>query len=189
MKWNRKNSHKKKSNLLKLSCETKKQQEEYSLWLFMKSIAQINTKKQYKHLTVFERGQIKALRDAGWTIRAIARYLHRSPSTISRELKRGSVTQMTSEYQTYTVYFPETAQIRYKWERQKCRKPLLLNEIQPFLAYASQKIIHDKWSPDAVVGYCQNAPEWQQKRIPCTKTLYNYMELGLLEAKNMDLPA
>ena len=24
--------------------------------------------KQYKHLTVFERGQIKALRDAGWTI-------------------------------------------------------------------------------------------------------------------------
>ena len=79
--------------------------------------------KQYKHLTVFERGQIKALRDAGWTIRAIARCLHRSPSTISRELKRGSVTQMTSEYQTYTVYFPETAQIRYKWERQKCRKP------------------------------------------------------------------
>ena len=144
--------------------------------------------KQYKHLTVFERGQIKALRDAGWTIRAIARCLHRSPGTISRELKRGSVTQMTSEYQTYTVYLPETAQIRYKWERQKCRKPLLLNEIQPFLAYASQKIIHDKWSPDAVVGYCQNAPEWQQKRIPCTKTLYNYMELGLLEAKNMDLP-
>ncbi len=45
--------------------------------------------KQYKHLTVFERGQIKALRDAGWTIRAIARCLHRSPGTISRELKRG----------------------------------------------------------------------------------------------------
>ena len=47
--------------------------------------------KQYMHLTVFERGQIKAFRDAGWTIRAIARRLHRSPGTISRELKRGSV--------------------------------------------------------------------------------------------------
>ena len=144
--------------------------------------------KQYMHLTVFERGQIKALRDAGWTIRAIARRLHRSPGTISRELKRGSVTQLTSEYQAYTVYSPETAQIRYKRERQKCRKPLLLNEIQPFLAYASQKILHDKWSPDAVVGYCKNAPEWQQKKIPCTKTLYNYIESGFLEAKNMDLP-
>ena len=79
--------------------------------------------KQYMHLIVFERGQIKAFRDAGWTIRAIARRLHRSPGTISRELKRGSVTQLTSEYQTYTVSFPETAQIRYERERQKCRRP------------------------------------------------------------------
>lgn len=144
--------------------------------------------KQYNHLTTFERGQIKALIDEGWTIRAIARYLGRAASSISRELKRGNVTQLTSDYRTYTAYFPDTAQTRYNQKRQKCRKPFLLNEVQPFLAFASQKILHDKWSPDAVVAYCKNAPEWQQEKIPCTKTLYNYIALGLLEARNIDLP-
>jgi len=98
------------------------------------------------------------------------------------------VLQLTSEYQTYTAYYPETAQSLSQQRRLNCRKPLFLNEIQPFLTYASQKIIQDKWSPDAVVAHCQNAPEWQQERIPCTKTLYNYIESGWLEVKNIDLP-
>lgn len=144
--------------------------------------------KQYNHLSAFERGQIKAFRDAKWSIRAIARQLHRNPSTISRELKRNSVLQQTSDYQTYIAYYPETAQLLYEQRRQNCRKPFLLNEIQPFLVFASKKILQDKWAPDAIVSYCQNAPEWQQERIPCTKTVYNYIESGWLEAKNIDLP-
>lgn len=136
----------------------------------------------------FERGQIKALLDEGRSIRYIARRLDRCPSTISRELKRGSVTQMTSELCTYTAYFPETAQLLYRRKRQNSKKPFLFPTIQPFLAYASQKILQEDRSPDAIVAYCKRSPQWQQMKIPCTKTLYNYIALGLLEARNIDLP-
>lgn len=49
--------------------------------------------------------------------RFIAKMLEKSSSTISRELKRNSVTQMDS---SYAVYIADTAHILYKKRRQKC---------------------------------------------------------------------
>ena len=46
-------------------------------------------------LSFSEREEIGVLRDAGESIRAIARPLDRSPSTISRELARGTVRRKT----------------------------------------------------------------------------------------------
>ncbi len=46
--------------------------------------------KGYRHLSYEERGQIHALKRRGDSIRAIARQLDRSPSTISREVQRNS---------------------------------------------------------------------------------------------------
>jgi transposase, IS30 family len=50
-----------------------------------------------------------------------------------------------------------------------------------------KKILKDKWSPDIVVGSCKNDPKWEGKTIVCTKTLYNYIDKGLLGVKNIDL--
>ncbi len=44
----------------------------------------------YKHLNTFERARIEIFYEQGNSIRAIAKKLDRSPSTISRELKRNS---------------------------------------------------------------------------------------------------
>ncbi|MBT9678577.1 MULTISPECIES: helix-turn-helix domain-containing protein, partial [Levilactobacillus] len=44
---------------------------------------------QYHQLNLAERGRIEALRGLDWSIRRIAKALHRNPSTISRELRRG----------------------------------------------------------------------------------------------------
>ncbi|MFC9554258.1 helix-turn-helix domain-containing protein [Rhodococcus sp. NPDC056960] len=41
-----------------------------------------------RYLSLFEREQIDEFRRGGWTVRAIALALCRSPSTISRELRR-----------------------------------------------------------------------------------------------------
>ena len=46
--------------------------------------------KKYDHLSVEERALIQAKLECRCSVRAIARSLHRSPSTISRELKRCS---------------------------------------------------------------------------------------------------
>ncbi|NLA78550.1 MAG: helix-turn-helix domain-containing protein, partial [Erysipelothrix sp.] len=42
----------------------------------------------YTYITIEEHACIKKMKSEGSSIRAIARYLERSPSTISREIKR-----------------------------------------------------------------------------------------------------
>lgn len=74
----------------------------------------ISKKYHYKHLTPSNRGQIQACRNEGKSIRFIAKMLGKSPSTISRELKRNSVTQMDSSYAFKNVYIGDTAHILYK---------------------------------------------------------------------------
>jgi IS30 family transposase len=50
--------------------------------------------------------------------------------------------------------------------------------------YIEQKILVDKYSPDAVIG---SLPEGRFKIKVCTKTVYNYIDRGLLRVKNIDL--
>lgn len=45
----------------------------------------------------------------------------------------------------------------------------------------------DKWSLDACVGYDLTHNLFDRSEMFCTKTLYNYVELGLLGIKNIDL--
>ena len=46
----------------------------------------------------------------------------------------------------------------------------------------------DKWSVDAVVGYCREELGFSKDKMVCTKTLYNWIEKGLLRVRNIDLP-
>ena len=74
----------------------------------------ISKKCHYKHLTPSNKGQIQAYRNEGKSIRFIAKMLGKNPSTISRELKRNSVTQMDSSYAFKNLYIADTAHILYK---------------------------------------------------------------------------
>ena len=56
------------------------------------------SRRKFKHLSAFERGKISALLDQGLTFRAIARELGRHPSTIAREIKRGTTTQLDRQF-------------------------------------------------------------------------------------------
>lgn len=62
----------------------------------------------YNHLNISERIVISQLKKSGISIREISNYLHRSPSTISRELKRNSY--KTSIHYSVTAYTPASAQ-------------------------------------------------------------------------------
>lgn len=44
------------------------------------------------------------------------------------------------------------------------------------------------WSLDASVGYAKENNLFSSDKMVCTKTLYNYVDLGLLTIKNIDLP-
>ena len=145
------------------------------------------SKRKFKHLSSYERGKISALLNEGKSVRYIARQLGRSPSTISREVKRGTTTQLKSSLETYEAYFPETGQVVYEHNRLNCGRKSKLLEAEDFISFAEEKILKDKWSPDAVVGSCKSNPEWEGKPIVCTKTLYNYIDKGFMRVKNIDL--
>ncbi|AEV67270.1 IS30 family transposase [Acetivibrio clariflavus] len=145
------------------------------------------TKRKFKHLNVYERGQIEAFIKEGKSQRYIAKMLGRSPSTISREIKRGTTIQMRHDLTTYRKYFAESGQIAYEKNRLNCGAKCKLARVEDFIKFAEEKILYEKWSPDAVVGSCIVNSKWMHSTIVCTKTLYNYIDQGLLKVRNIDL--
>jgi len=145
------------------------------------------TGRRFKHLSVYERGQIAALLREGKSQRYIARILGRAPSTISREIKRGTTVQMRSDLTTYRRYFPETGQAVYEKNRKNCGAKYKLAQVCEFIRFAENKILYEKWSPDAVVGLCRRDTGWKGTPIVCTKTLYNYIDKGMMKVRNIDL--
>lgn len=144
-------------------------------------------KRTFKHLTAFDRGKIAAMRNAGKSLQAIADEIGCHKSTICRELKRGTATQMRADLTYYQAYFPETGQIRYEKNRQNCGAKLKLDTAIDFIKYAEKKILDEDWSPDALCGEAKRLGTFSGK-IVCTKTLYNYIERGIIRVKNIDLP-
>ena len=94
----------------------------------------------YLHLTIYERSSIETLRKENYSMRAIAKHLNRSVSTISREIKR----HMTEE-----GYSAPTAQTQYKANKRRCGRPLTLTKT---LSKFIQHYLKLHWSPEQIVG-------------------------------------
>jgi len=113
----------------------------------------------YKHLTISERSKIETLLALGFSIRAIAKQIKRSPSTVSRELKRHFNCSV------------EVAQKRYKVNKSNCGAK---SKCTPELKDAVQEKLRATWSPEQIVGRL-----FQGKLS--FKTIYRWIYEGLLE--------
>src|SRR5699024_5729857 len=91
-------------------------------------------------------------------------------------LKRGTVKQLKTSRETYTVYFPETGQAVYEKNRQNCGAKSKLLIAMEFIDYACKKILDEDWSLDAVVGFAKRQTNWKDKQMVSTKTLYKYIK-------------
>src|SRR4051794_10765669 len=96
-----------------------------------------------RYLTRDERYEIARLHDGGVSVRGIAARLARSPSTISRELRRNQHPRLGS-------YLPETAH-GLAWQRQRRPKPSKLAG-NPVLRGVVQQLLENRWSPEQVAG-------------------------------------
>jgi len=97
-------------------------------------------------LTLEERFRIKELLVEGHSLRHIARVLGRSPSTISREVKRGGEGHATRRSQ----YLPTTGQ-RRAWIARRRPKPLKIAS-NPRLQALVQTGLEERLSPEQIVG-------------------------------------
>lgn len=99
----------------------------------------------YKHLTIDEREQIFLLFHQGLSIRAIAKTVKRSPSTISRELARN---------QGQLNYSPSAAQKNYAKRKANCGRKRLLNNTE-LKARIKELFLEEQWSPEQIAARMQ----------------------------------
>lgn len=101
-------------------------------------------KKNYKHLSVEERDHLAVLKGKGHGIRDIARILKRSPSSISRELKRNAPPIRTG------YYLAHRAHQRYVLRNQQRARRLRL-KTKRIRAYVRRQLERG-WSPELISG-------------------------------------
>jgi len=143
--------------------------------------------RKFKHLTLDQRGMIAAYHDSGLSTRQIGMKVGCDHTTVSRELKRGTVLQRNSNLTERYEYFPDAGQRVYGENRSHCGVRFKLARVSAFLDHA-QTMMHDrKWSPDVIVGEYQTNPKTAGLPCICTKTLYSYIDKGFMDTRNIDL--
>ena len=147
------------------------------------------TNQSYKHLSEAERGEIEAYLSVGLKPAEIARRLGRNRSTITREINRGSITQVkkvNGQKVYYQHYYADAAHNRYRHAREASYY-LKLDSVSDDFLRAFTEAMREKprvHSVDTFVHRLQHV----DAVVPSTKTLYNYIHQGLLEIKAIDLP-
>lgn len=112
-------------------------------------------------LTLFEREEISRGIAKGYTVRQIADYLERSPSTICREINRNG------GYYQYRATESDNA----TWERAKRPKPCKLSQ-SPTLARLVASKLKANWSPDQIAGWLKATYPDDEKSQVSHETIY-----------------
>lgn len=121
------------------------------------SINHCTKKSTYSHLSASERGAISAYLKIGKKPAEIARLVGRHRSTISRELKRGEVTQVQDKNRKltyYTTYFADSAQRVYETKRRKSVYHKL-NDCSKFFFKELEKALKTKPRATASIALCR----------------------------------
>ena len=153
----------------------------------MAQIEHTTDRRKFKHLEFKDRVRIEVLNKLCYSTRKIAVEIGFCHSAVSRELQRGSVTQLTTDLVEKKVYFADVGQRRYDENRAQCGPRMKLVAVSEFLEHAETQILENGLSPDAIVGSYRIAADTAGKPCVCTKTLYNYIDMGLLKVRNIDL--
>lgn len=140
-----------------------------------------------KHLSAYERGQIALLHTEGLSPYAIGKRLKRASNTIRNELKRGTVPQIKGSKEVM-VYYPDTGQLVYEANRKNCGTKYKLLECEEFIEHVTELFFKKNQSLDAICGAARRHNKFPESQMVCTKTLYNYVDAGLLGIANIDLP-
>ncbi len=138
-----------------------------------------------KHLAYENRVLVQIRLKDNYSIRAIAREIGCSPSTVSSEIPRGSVTLYSGHV---TRYKASAGQKTYENNRKHCCRHYNFLSKSAFLQYVKEHFSEDGWSLDACVGRAVLDGIFTREQIVCTKTLYRYVDLGFFGIKNHKLP-
>ena len=157
----------------------------------------INLKKnQYHHLTKDDRTKIQSLIEQVdengkrlFNNSYIAKYIGVNRSTITRELRRikSKIYIRTGKIKN-KPYNVDDAQNDYQFKRSMSKANYILDNFPKLKEYIENKILKDKWSPDAIAGYIISHELYKQNGFTSisTTTIYRAIHYGLLKVKKED---
>ena len=153
-------------------------------------------KNQYHHLTKDDRAKIQSLIEQVdengkrlFNNSYIARYIGVNRSTITRELRRiKSKINIRSGKIKNKPYNADDAQNDYEFKRSMSKANYILDDFPKLKEYIENKILKDKWSPDAIAGYIISHELYKQDGFTSisTTTIYRAIHYGLLKVKKED---
>ena len=129
----------------------------------------------YTHFTLEERKYLQQLLSEGYSFRKIAAILGRSPSTISREVKRNK-----AKYRPHRK--PDNPYWYNHWHAYKCyirrRREQVRAALYPETPEWDYIIagLQRYWSPETICGRWHK--EFPNKKALCVSTIYRYIRLG-----------
>ena len=141
-----------------------------------------------KHLSQNDRIKMETMLNSGHKVTEIAEYLHVHRSTIYREKKRGEYTHRNSDYTEEIRYSSDLGQKTHDWNAQGKGRSLKIGNDLPLAEYIEEKIVNDKYSPEAALtAVAESGIEFET--TISVRTLYRYIDNGIfLKLTNKDLP-
>jgi IS30 family transposase len=140
---------------------------------------------KYKHLSFAERVKIETFLDEGRSSYWIAKKLGRAYNTVAAEIRRGSTVQIKQGKRT-DQYLSDLGQHIYEENRSGCCPKYKRLTCSEFVNAVIKTMRSKGWSVDAGIHYTmQRNPELESVS---TKTFYNYIDLGMVPIKPVDLP-
>lgn len=138
-----------------------------------------------KHLFFEERVIIQTKLTDKLSPNKIAKELGCSSNTVRNEIKRGMVSLYNGKVHRYKA---QAGQAAYEANRGNCcRRCDYLNKLG-FISYIEERFFNDAISIDACVGEALAKQYFPREKMLCTKTIYNYIDMGLMKIRNHDLP-
>ena len=129
----------------------------------------------YTHFTLEERKYLQKLLAEGLSFRKIAAILERSPSTISREVKRNK-----AKYKPHRK--PDNKYWYNHWHAYKCYIRRRREQVRAALRPGTEEWnyivagLQLYWSPEEICGRWHK--EFPKKKPLCVSTIYRYIKLG-----------
>jgi transposase, IS30 family len=118
-------------------------------------------KKSYRHLSFEERFVVEKLLKAQVCLREIARFLSRSPNTISREVRRNTVCD------AYIAGKAQRKAYHTRWRAKRYSLKVVMND---FLHRFADRKLRERWSPEQISGYLK-----EEIGIACSaKAIYTF---------------
>ena len=125
--------------------------------------------KHYTHLQAEERAGIMLMLSEGYSQRHIARHLGRSPSSISREIRRHACRRADASHACYDATQAGRAALSHRHTPRRARK------LEPESELFSMVVdyLRKRWAPEQIAGIFKQTWPQDKKRHVSHETIYN----------------